>query len=188
MKVCAALLGATLGMAAVASAQTAGPMRVTTEIETPPAEVTAGVAMTLFQKDIPAQPEFGSLGVSLSISGNLGPYIGMVANVDRFASSENGVDDSVQDFLAGLRVQSRFFRVGRGRDMRDLRIFAHVLAGIRDSDRLVGGRAIQPGLGVDFHTKQGIALRYEFDHCFVAGPGRGLSGGQFLFGLVFGPS
>jgi hypothetical protein len=189
MKTYVALLGAVLGVATVASAQTTGPMRVTTEIETSPAEFTAAVLWTEFQKDVPTHPEFPTFGFSLAISGNLNPYVGLVGEGGRFANYDHAVLNPVNDLFVGVRVQSRFFRVHPRTDRSDIRIYGHVLAGTRwETNTTTGGSAVRPGAGADFHTKHGFALRYEYDHCFVNGVGRGLSGGQFLFGLVFGPS
>jgi hypothetical protein len=51
-----------------------------------------------------------------------------------------------------------------------------------------GGRAIQPGAGVDFFIRSGITIRDQLDYCFVRGAGHGLSGSRVLVGIVFGPS
>jgi hypothetical protein len=186
-------------MGTAASAQTAGPMRVNQEIEAPVAEATAAVLMTDFQKDRGMQKEFPDFGWSLSVAANLGSWFAIVGEADGIgnyydrpsATPGYGMQaavNHVHDFLAGPRVHSRFLHVVWGRDVSDLRIFGQVLTGIRVSEVAAGGRAIQPGAGVDFHAQRGFTIRVEMDHCFVAGSGRGLSGGRFLVGLVFGPS
>jgi hypothetical protein len=62
-----------------------------------------------------------------------------------------------------------------------------VLWGARASDVGNGGRAVQPGGGIDFHTKSGLTVRNEIDYCLVSAARRGVSGGRWIIGVVFGP-
>jgi hypothetical protein len=200
MKLWAApLLAALLGTATVGSAQTAGPMRVTRGIETAPVEAAAAVLLADFQKDRGEQKEFPDFGWSLSVGANLGAWLAITGEADGYGNYYThpaavpgyggyGAINHVHDLLAGPRVQSRFVHVGSGRDAGDLRIFGQVLAGIRVSEVVTGGRAIQPGAGVDVHTKRGVTIRTETDRSFITASGRGLSGGRWLIGIVFGPS
>jgi hypothetical protein len=201
MKIWAApLLCAMVGMGGTAaSAQTAGPMRVTQEIETSRVEATAAVLTADFLRDRGYQNEFPHFGWSLSLGANLGPWFAIVGEADGYAANYDVPDtrpgygaraavDHVHDLLAGPRVHSRFLHVVWGGEASDFRIFGQVLAGFRVSAAAAGGRAIQPGAGVDFQTKRGLVIRTEIDRCFVSGSGRGLSGRRFVLGLVFGPS
>lgn len=194
-----ALVAAIVSVGTGAAAQSVGPIRVTREIETPAAEATAAVMMASFQKDRGQQREFPDGGWSLSAGANLGPWVAIVGEADGYANyytapaSRPGYGaqeavNHVHDFLAGPRIQSRFVRVGSGRDGRDVRIFGQVLAGLRVGEVFAGGRAVQPGAGVDVYTPRGLTIRFEADHCFVNGSGRGLSGGRMLIGIVLGPS
>jgi hypothetical protein len=90
-----------------ASAQTVGPMRVTTAIEAPRLEVAAGIGMTEFQKDVPSNPEFHSFGLSLSGGANLGKYVAVVGEANRFINHDHMVSNPVRDLLAGVRIQSQ---------------------------------------------------------------------------------
>jgi hypothetical protein len=193
------MLCAMVGMGTVASAQTAGPMRVTEEIETPAAESTAAILFADFRKDHGEQKTFPDFGWSLSVGANLGTWLTILGEADGYANYYDVPDtrpgygahaavNHVYAFLAGPRVHSRFLHVGRTPYANDLRVFGQLLAGIRVSEVLSGGRAIQPGAGVDVHTKYGFTVRTELDYCFVSGSGRGLSGGRGLVGIVFGPS
>jgi hypothetical protein len=174
-------------------------MRVTRGIETSPAEAAAAVLVADFQKDRGEQKEFPDFGWSLSVGANLGAWFTIAGEADGYGNYYThppatpgyggyGAINHVHDLLAGPRVHSRFLHVGSGRDASDLRVFGQVLAGIRVSEVVAGGRAIQPGAGVDVHTKRGVTIRIETDHCFVTDSGRGLSGGRWLIGIVFGPS
>jgi hypothetical protein len=195
----APLLWAMVGMGTVASAQTAGPMRVTEGIETPTAEAAAAVLFADFRKDRGEQKTAPDFGWSLSVGANLGAWLTMLGEADGYANYYDAPDtrpgygahaavNHVYAFLAGPRVHSGFLHVGKTPYANDLRVFGQLLTGIRVSETLSGGRAIQPGAGVDVHTKYGFTVRNELDYCFVSGSGRGLSGGRWLVGLVFGPS
>ena len=86
-----------------------------------------------------------------------------------------------------IRVQSRFLRVGGGRNTADIRVFGGCSGDSRQ--RSCAGRPwIQPGAGVDFFIRSGITIRDQLDYCFVRGAGHGLSGSRALVGIVFGPS
>jgi hypothetical protein len=183
--------------ASAASAQTGGPMHVSREIDTPRAEVTAAVLFGDFEIDRREQKEFPDIGWSLSINANISARFALVGEVNGYANyytpptpryGAKGLFNQVHDLLAGSRVQSRFFRVGGGRHTADIRVFGQVLGGIRVSEVVPGGRAIQPGAGVDFFIRSGITIRDQLDYCFVRGAGHGLSGSRALVGIVFGPS
>jgi hypothetical protein len=194
----APLLCAIIGMRAVASAQTAGPMRITQEIETPRGEATVAVLFADFQKDRGKQKTFPDFGWSLSSAASLG-WLAILGEADGYANYYDVPDgrpgygahaavNHVYGFLSGPRVQTRFLHVGKAPSANDLRIFGQALVGVRVSDTAGGGRAIQTGAGVDAHTRHGFTLRNEWDYCFVSGSGRGLSGGRWLVGIVIGPS
>jgi hypothetical protein len=194
----APLLCAMVGMGTAVSAQTAGPMRVTDEIETPAAEAAAAILFADFRKDRGQQKTFPDFGWSLSVGANLGTWLTILGEADGYANYYDVTDtrpgygahsavNHVYAFLAGPRVHSRFLHVGKTPYANDLRIFGQLLAGARVSEQVSSGRAIQPGAGIDVHTKHGFNVRTEWDYCFVSGSG-GLSGGRWLVGLVFGPS
>jgi hypothetical protein len=61
-----------------------------------------------------------------------------------------------------------------------------VLAGVQLSDLAATGRAFRPGGGVDISTRTGVIVRLGIDYLVTSAPGRDLSGGRFILGLVFG--
>ena len=118
------LLGAMVLPGTIASAQTDGPMHVTTEIEVSAVEASAAVMMADFQKDRREQKEFPDFGWSLSLGANLGAWVALVGEVDGYANyytapaanprfGAQGAINHVHDFLAGPRGHSRFTHVER---------------------------------------------------------------------------
>ena len=195
----ATLVCAFVALASGAAAQTTGPVRITQGIESSPWEATAAVLFADFRKDHGEQKTFPDFGWSLSVGANVGAWVALVGEADGYANGYDVPDsrpgygahaavNKVYSFLAGPRIHSRFLHVGRAPYANDLRIFGQALAGFRTSQVVKGGRAIQPGAGVDVHTRYGFTVRTELDYCVVSGSGGGLSGGRWLVGLVFGPS
>jgi hypothetical protein len=86
--------------------------------------------------------------------------------------------------LAGARVRTAHLRY---RDGSVIRLFAQILVGREASDVAAGRRVIQPGGGVDFHTRAGVTIRVEGDYCAVPGGSRNLSTGRVLLGIVVPP-
>ena len=84
--------------------------------------------------------------------------------------------------LASPRFVTRVFhRDGNGSG--GFRVFGQLLAGAQISDLFPGGRAIQPGGGIDIKTNHGFSFRSEWDQTFVRGQ-RAISQSRWLTGIV----
>jgi hypothetical protein len=194
------LLLATLTSARVASAQ---PPAFSAGVAAPAGEFAAAVTMQS-PKDVNVRPlceqlalpcisgkEFGDVGWSLSAGYSLTENVGLVGEVAGFqntwlaAGQARSSVNSAHSLMAGPRLATRFFHEG-GAHPNDTRVFAQVLAGVQLSDLAAAGRAFRPGGGVDISTRTGVIVRLGIDYLVTSAPGRDLSGGRFILGLVFG--
>jgi hypothetical protein len=194
------LLLATLTSARVASAQ---PPAFSVGVPTPAAEFAAAVSLN-GPKDVNSTPlcqqlslpctsgkEFGDVGWSLSGDYNLTENVGVVGEVavfDNMWLAPRQTRDSVnhvRSLMAGPRLATRFLHEG-GRAPTDSRLFAQLLAGTQASDLAAAGAAVRVGGGLDVSTRTGVIVRLGLDYLVTSAPGRDLSGGRFILGLVFG--
>jgi hypothetical protein len=116
--------------------------------------------------------EWLSLTAEVSVSDNLMPS----------ETTHRNEGNRVYAALAGPRFTSRVFHRG-GRSPYDFRIFGQLLAGGQISDLFPGGRAIQPGGGIDIKTPRGFSFRSEWDRTFVRGQHE-ISQFRWLTGIV----
>ena len=195
----AALLCTILAPVPAASAQ------LTLGVDTPPVEFTVGFSLQ-GPRDVNVPPLCGTLslpctspktvpdfGWALSGARNftdrfaIAGEIGGFGNVwDSWASvhTKHREINHVHSLMAGPRVATRFLHIG-GHDPLDLRVFGQVLAGVAVSEVVPGGRAVQPGGGVDVAMRSGLILRSEMDYCFARDEVRKISGGRWLLAIVF---
>jgi hypothetical protein len=195
----AALLCTTLAPVPAASAQ------LTLGVETPRGEISVGFSLQ-GPSDVNLPPLCGALslpctspktvpdfGWAVSAARNItdrfaiAGEIGGFANIwDSWASvrTTHREVNHVHSLMIGPRVATRFLHVG-GRDPLDVRVFGQVLAGAAVSEMIPGGRAVQPGGGVDVATRSGVIIRSEVDYCFARDQVRKISGGRWLFAIVF---
>jgi hypothetical protein len=128
------------------------------------------------------------LGWTLSGARAFNRWLSVTAEVgisDNLMSSETthrSEDNLVYTALAGPRATSRFFH-RKGSSPYDIRLFGQMLAGAQISDLFPGGRAIQPGGGVDIKTNHRFSFRSQWDHTFVRGQ-HAISGSRWLTGIV----
>jgi hypothetical protein len=108
--------------------------------------------------------------------------VGMSDNLMSSPTTHRSEANVVYTALAGPRFTSRFFH-RKGSSPYDIRVFGQMLAGAQISDLFAGGRAIQPGGGVDIKTTHRFSFRSEWDHTFVRGQ-HAISGSRWLTGIV----
>ena len=194
----AALLCTSLAPVATASAQ------LTLGVETPPGEISVGLSLQA-PADANSPPLCGKLslpctspktvpdlGWALSGARNITDRFAIAGEVGGFGNvwdswasvhSNHREINHVHSLMVGPRVATRFFHFGR--DPQDLRVFGQVLAGVAVSELLPGGRAVQPGAGMDFATRSGVIVRWQLDYCFARDQVRKISGGRALLAIVF---
>jgi hypothetical protein len=175
--------------------------------ETSPGEIAVAASFN-FPRDVNREPDCIDLNLPCRASGRTVPDAGwaFLASrnlTDRFAitgevglyhnlwDSEASVhtlhrEDNVVHFLmAGPRVETPF-RQQRGRTPSEARLFGQLLAGVAGGDVVIGGFAIQPGIGGDIRFQNGVIVRLQLDYSFVPGPGRSISGARLLLAVGVG--
>ena len=114
----------------------------------------------------------------LSVAGE----VGISANLLTSETTHRKETNRVYSALAGPRFTSHPFHV-KSYGPTLFRVFGHLLVGAQTSDQFPGGRAIQPGGGIDISISHAVSFRSQFDHTFVQGQ-RAISGSRFLTGIV----
>jgi hypothetical protein len=195
----AALLCTILAPVQAASAQ------LTLGVDTPRGEISAGFSFN-GTTDVNIPPLCGKLslpctspktfpdaGWALSAARNITDQFAVAGEISGFGNvwdswatvhANHREINHVHSFMAGPRVATRFLHIS-GRDPLDLRVFGQVLAGAVVTELDAGGRAVQPGGGVDVATRSGLILRSEVDYCFRRDQIRKVSGGRWLVAIVF---
>ena len=202
----AAVLLVSLAPIGAAAAQTPG-FSVTQGIDTPRAEIAAGVSMNGFT-DVNTRPtcealtlpcgsgkEFGDFGWSLSGARSVSDWLALTGEIAGASNTwyskpfaRTADINHVYSFMLGPRVSTPFLHSSSGRPI-DSRVFGQVLFGAQVSEVAEGGNAIRPGGGIDVHTRGGVIVRMELDYSFVQQPQsdrRSISGARFLMGVVLG--
>lgn len=177
------------------------------EGETVPGDV--GVAFTLNGlPNVNARPDCEELGLPCTGSGktvagggwavvgsrNFTEHVGVTGEVGLFHNlwdsaqsihTSHREDNVVHFVMIGPRVSSAFQSSG-GRSRSEARFFGQCLIGLAGGDVVIGGRALQPGAGLDVRLPSSVIIRIQLDYTFVPSSGRSISGSRALFALVFG--
>jgi hypothetical protein len=192
----ASLCAAWLLGASAAAAQEPG-----LTIDRPRVEIAAGFALVDFA-DVNVRPTCIELRLPCGTGKTFGDYGGLVSGTVRMSDvvslvgeaglyanmwqpgdSPYATANQVRAALAGVRLSSPIFQPAH-RDPQRLRLFAQLLYGVETSDAVPGGRALQPGAGVDFTTRYPVRIRVEADYAVVEHRVRDLSAGRILVALV----
>jgi hypothetical protein len=134
---------------------------------------------------------FPDLGIAVSPALHAGDLFSLTGEVSAFANhwfpaaASRAQINRVRATLVGPRLHSRPIYFG-ATEFTALRLFGQVLAGEQWATEVPARRAVQPGFGADVTTSRGVTVRWQFDYTRVPGPGRNLSGGRVLVGLVYG--
>lgn len=197
------ILGSVIATLALAGAASAQAPDFSVGVPSPAGEIGLAVTMQSPQ-DVNVKPlceqlslpcisgkEFGDVGWALSAGYSLTENVGLVGEVAGFqntwvaAGQSRSSANTALSVMAGPRFATRFFHEG-GAHPSDARVFGLLLAGLQVSDLAAAGRAFRIGGGVDVSTRTGLIVRLGMDYLFTSAPGRDLSGGRFVLGLVFG--
>jgi len=167
-----------------------GPIGVATAQDRVRGQIGAAVTWNQFPDNSGpgSQQTFLDLGWTLSAARSLtdrlsvAGEVGVSANLLTSEVTHRQESNNVYSALIGPRFTTPVFHVD-GRSPLDFRVFAQLLGGAQTSDSYPGGRAIQPGVGIDIKTKRGFNFRSEWDHTFVRGQ-PAISQSRWLTGVV----
>jgi hypothetical protein len=133
---------------------------------------------------------FPDFGISFAAGLNVTDWFGLVGEISLYnnnwvARDSMNTVNHLSSYLAGPRLRVHLTSSSE-KWAYDIHVFGQVLAGNVTSQSFPGGRAIQPGAGIDFHSPRGFDIRVQYDHCFLPGQSRDLPGDRILLGVVFG--